>query len=225
MILGDFQRIKSCSCFEGCFQMCLAGYGDSVSVGREAETSGHISVLLWQTLQGYRSQPAWARLSLTCYESIADWGWSIASGGGNWGERTARRGPGRGSICRSGPGACHSPCTAAWPPTLSGLRTMGGPLLNCMSSHSPTPPHSSKHRKGQKESKHAGRALALFCTDPGKSHGLRQISNECVPRFPLNVSFCRSQLSPIQKSKLWQRLLKIISLNTHAKQLSRVIKR
>lgn len=105
-----------------------------------------------------------------------------------WGVEVGVRGqPGGGAWmckhCWSGPVACHSPCTAAWPPTLSGLCTMGGPVLNCMSSHSPTPLHSSQHRKGQKESKHPGRALLLYCTEPGKSHGLSQPSNECVPRF------------------------------------------
>lgn len=104
--------------------------------------------------------------------------------------------------CWSGPVACHSPCTAAWPPTLSGLCTMGGPVLNCMSSHPPHPSSQQPTQKGQKESKHPGRTLLLYCTDPGKSHGLRQPSNECVPHFPLKVLFWCSQWGSIEKRAL-----------------------
>lgn len=72
-----------------------------------------------------------------------------------WGvEVGVRGGPGglekgggvRGERGRGSPVACHSPCTTAWPPTLSGLCTMGGLGLDCMSSHSPLPPPSSQHR-------------------------------------------------------------------------------
>lgn len=96
MILGDFKRMSPPAALKhSYFWICLAVHRDSVSVGREAETGRHISFPSWRTLQGYKSQSAWARLSLTCYESMADWGWSITLGGGSWGERTARRGRGR----------------------------------------------------------------------------------------------------------------------------------
>ncbi len=66
-----------------------------------------------------------------------------------WGMEVGVRGrPGGldGQRGRGSPVACHSPCTTAWPPTLSGLCTMGGLGLDCMSSHSPLPPPSSQHR-------------------------------------------------------------------------------
>lgn len=122
-------------------------------------------------------------------------------GGWKLGWEDSREGAWMCKHCWSGPVACHSPCTAAWPPTLSGLCTMGGPVLNCMSSHSPTPPHSSKHRKAKRSQNIPGRALALYGTDPGKSHSLRQIGNECAPRFPLNVLFWLSRLGSIPKKQ------------------------
>lgn len=139
-----FQSMRSYSCFK---HVSLPSEGMVTQrVWEKAQTGRHISLPLWHILQGNRSQTAWCWLSLTCYESIAGRGLSITLGGGSWGERTARRAGGGVERGRGSPVACHSSCTTAWPPTLSGLCTMGGPSLDCMSSHSPLPPKRQKCR-------------------------------------------------------------------------------
>lgn len=86
----------------------------------------------------------------------------------HWGVEAGARGrpggAGRGKRGRGGSVACHSPCTTAWPATLSGLCTMGGLGLDCMSSHSPLPAANTEVRGwgSQKESKHSGQALVLY---------------------------------------------------------------
>lgn len=128
---------------------------------RKAETGRHISLPLWYILQGYRSQSAWYWLSWTCYESIAGWRWSITLGGGSWGEKTAR-GLEWGEHGRGSPVACHSPCTAAWPPTLSGLCTMGGLELDYEQLFPAPSSPAANEGEGQKKSKHSGQALVLY---------------------------------------------------------------
>ena len=74
--------MRSYSCFKHIFPECVQlSIVTQWEWEREAETGRHISLPLWHILQGYRSQSAWSWLSLTCYESITGWGWSITLGG------------------------------------------------------------------------------------------------------------------------------------------------
>lgn len=139
--------------------MCVALYHDSVSVRRKAETGRHISLSLWHILQGYRSLSAWAWLSLTCYDQphrlrlIHHFRGRGEGVGVSWWPRGL---DGRGS-----PVACHSPCTTAWPPTLSGLHN-GRSRTQLYEQSSPHSSSQQPTEEGQKESKYSGQALVLY---------------------------------------------------------------
>lgn len=60
---------------------------------------------------------------------------------------------------------------------------MGGPVLNCMSSHSPTPPHSSQHRKAKRSQNTLDE---LYCYTVPTLENLTARAKRamnCVPRF------------------------------------------
>lgn len=91
--------------------------------------------------------------------SLTGWGWSITFGeegkgvGVSWWPRGL---DGRGS-----PVACHSPCTTAWPPTLSGLHN-GRSRTQLYEQSSPHSSSQQPTEEGQKESKYSGQALVLY---------------------------------------------------------------